>query len=321
MSVEIQEYFDVIYGVNLELVNLQQSNMGINFVSRTSQNNGVSAKVSIIPNITPNPSNTISVSCGGSVMESFLQKEEYYSGRDVYILKPKIRLSDKQLLFYCLCLKSNKYRYNYGRQPNKTLKQIRIPSIAEIPYWVNEVIIPKNPDKKPFHSENMSLYDKRWKWFYFIDLFNIKKGKRRVMSKINKNGKYPFVSSISVNNGVKFMTNIKPNQEEKVITVNYNGSVAEAFYQPEPFWASDDVNVLYPKFELNPYIAMFLITIIRKEKYRFNYGRKWHKERMEQSKIKLPIIDVREPDWKFMEDYIKSLPYSNAIMASSSSNS
>lgn len=58
--------------------------------------------------------------------------------------------------------------------------------------------------------------------------------------------------------------------------MNYNGSVAETFYQPVPFWASDDVNVLYPKFELNPEIAMFLTAIIRQDKYRFNYGRKWH---------------------------------------------
>jgi len=50
MSVEVKEYFDVKYGVNLELVNLAQSNKGINFVSRTSQNNGVSARVKLIKN-------------------------------------------------------------------------------------------------------------------------------------------------------------------------------------------------------------------------------------------------------------------------------
>ena len=55
------------------------------------------------------------------------------------------------------------------------------------------------------------------------------------------------------------------------MTINYDGSVGETFYQPEDFWASDSVNILYPKFELNQYVAMFLIVLLKKEKYRFNY--------------------------------------------------
>ena len=123
MVVSVEDYFEVKYGINLELNKLKQIKNGINFVSRTSKNNGVSAKVEINSNIVPNPKMTISVAGGGSVMESFLQVEEYYSGRDLYYLKPKIKLNEKELLFYCMCLKSNKYKYNYRRQANKTLKQ------------------------------------------------------------------------------------------------------------------------------------------------------------------------------------------------------
>ena len=32
-----------------------------------------------------------------------------------------------------------------------------------------------------------------------------------------------------------------------------------------------------------------------------------------QTRIKLPVTPSGEPDWKFMEDYIKSLPYSKNI--------
>ena len=46
------------------------------------------------------------------------------------------------------------------------------------------------------------------------------------------------------------------------------------------------------------------------EKYRFNYGRKWGIDRMKKSLIKLPVDSDGKPDWQFMEDYIKSLPYS-----------
>ena len=43
--IELQEIFEVKYGVNLELNKLTQSDEGINFVSRTAKNNGISAKV------------------------------------------------------------------------------------------------------------------------------------------------------------------------------------------------------------------------------------------------------------------------------------
>jgi len=64
---------------------------------------------------------------------------------------------------------------------------------------------------------------------------------------------------------------------------------------------------------LNKYIAMFLITLICKEKYRYSYGRKWGIDRMNNTLIKLPITSDGKPDFAFMESYIKTLPYSSAI--------
>ena len=63
-------------------------------------------------------------------------------------------------------------------------------------------------------------------------------------------GETPFIGAIDAHNGQRQRVSAEANHEANTITVNYNGSVAEAFYQPIPFWASDDVNVLYPKFTL-----------------------------------------------------------------------
>ncbi|WP_299103540.1 restriction endonuclease subunit S [uncultured Winogradskyella sp.] len=134
--VEVQKIFDVVYGVNLELNKLEIDPKGINFVSRTAKNNGVSAKVKKYKSLEPTSGGVITVAGGGSVMESFLQKEPFYSGRDLYYLKPKIELSDQEMLYYCICLRANKYRFNYGRQANRTLKYLLIPEKSEIPEWV-----------------------------------------------------------------------------------------------------------------------------------------------------------------------------------------
>lgn len=137
--------FDVFYGVNLEYNKMTPYKNGIPFVARGSGNNGVVGDVKRIEGIKPNPPNTISVAGGGSVLESYLQEQPYYSGRDLYYLLPKRPLSKNQLLFYCLVLKSNKYRFSFGRQANKTLGSLLIPSVTEIPVWVEKTIIPNKP--------------------------------------------------------------------------------------------------------------------------------------------------------------------------------
>ena len=139
----VKNLFDVVYGVNLELNKMEIDKNGVNFVSRTAKNNGVSAKVKELDKIAPIPAGMITVAGGGSVMESFLQPEPFYSGRDLYYLKPRIELSDQEKIYYCVCLRANKYRFNYGRQANRTLKDIPIPSINEIPDWVKKLDLAK----------------------------------------------------------------------------------------------------------------------------------------------------------------------------------
>jgi hypothetical protein len=171
-------------------------------------------------------------------------------------------------------------------------------------------------NESSINKKQLKLTDRKWEYFIYKKLFDIKKGKRLVVSQLNEDttkGSCPYVSSIDKNNGVSHRINVKPNHEKNTITINYDGSVGETYYQSEDFWASDSVNVLYPKFNLNPYIAMFLIILLKKERYRFNYYRKWNSEKMNETTISLPVTEDNEPDWQFMEDYIKSLPYSTNL--------
>lgn len=154
-----------------------------------------------------------------------------------------------------------------------------------------------------------------WRSFKLGELFNIKKGRRLTKGNI-KPGDTAFISALDGNNGLRQRIAEEPRHPAGVITVNYNGNgVAEAFFQPEAFWASDDVNVLYPKNQITEAMALFVCAVIRLEKYRFSYGRKWNLERMKQSAVSLPANADGEPDWQFMERYISSLPFSSVFMA------
>ena len=90
------------------------------------------------------------------------------------------------------------------------------------------------------------------------------------------------------------------------------GSVGYTLYQPFDFIGSTTLNVAYME-NLNSYIATFLVTILDRERFRYSFGRKNNITRIKNTKIKLPVDDNGNPDWKLMENYIKSLPYSTNL--------
>ena len=144
-----------------------------------------------------------------------------------------------------------------------------------------------------------------WKWFRYDEIFDIRKGKRLTKENMTE-GSIRYIGAIDSNNGLSaYIGNDSQLHQGNAISVSYNGSIGFAFYQEKEFWATDDVNVLYPKFLLNRYIAMFLCHLIEREQYRFCYGRKWDLEAMNKSKIKLPVTQEGTPDWKYMEDFVK----------------
>lgn len=320
---------DVVYGVNLELVNCTETDKNdpeaIAFVSRTESNNGVSAYVKPIPGVVPQPKDTITVAGGGSVLATFLQAQPFYSGRDLYLLFPKEDISRKAKLFLTTVIKANKYRYNYGRQANATLPSLRLR-------------LPATPDGKPdwqwmelyvdsLHSTPLVTHNdshtrefdtNAWKWFRLggnNGLFEIRKGKR-LTSEDQTEGKTPYIGAIDSNNGVSNYIGQLPIHEGNTISLSYNGSVGEAFYQPVPYWATDDVNALYLRSEygtLNAATGLFVCAVLRHDKYRFSYGRKWTLENMNDTMIKLPATPDGKPDWQWMEGYIKSLPYGDRL--------
>jgi hypothetical protein len=131
--VRVADIFVVQYGHSLELNRLKITSDGVNFVSRTARNNGISARVSPVPGLLPAPAGLITVAGGGSVLETFVQLEPFYCGRDMYWLIAKRAFSVEQKLFYCACLRANKFRYNFGRQANKTLRGLKVPAPESIP--------------------------------------------------------------------------------------------------------------------------------------------------------------------------------------------
>lgn len=314
---KIKDLFYVHYGINLELNNCELVDKhyknGVNFVARTSENNGVVGKVKLIFDKKPQLSGTITCAGGGSVLSTFLQMEPYYSGRDLYILTPKNEMSINEKLFWCMCIKNNAYRYSYGRQANKTLKDIELPD--EIPEWVNNTkILPISTNNT---NANYSFNTTTWEEFKISDFFDVMRGERIVKNIDYKTFKtteykYPVITSSKKNNGVDgyyLENNCKGN------TLVCGGEASGLFttYQANECWVMDRARIFTPNINMNVYIALFFVTIMNKNQYKYSYGRSANPDDIKNLTLKLPVKIDKQPNWIYIENYIKSLAYADKI--------
>src|SRR5690606_34756003 len=118
-----------------------------------------SARVKPVKNKEPHPARVLTCAVGSSsVLSTFVQPSPFYTGRDVYILIPKEEMTLQEKLFYCMCIKSNAYRYYFGRQANKTLKDIELPD--KVPDWVYKTKI--EPIKTNNVRKEQSINTSTW---------------------------------------------------------------------------------------------------------------------------------------------------------------
>lgn len=281
----VDELFRLHQGNGFELYNMSQSDTStISFVSRTAQDNGVAGQVDLVPGIAPFPAGYMTVALGGSVLSAFVQKESFYTAFHIMVLEPLREMTLQEKLFYCTCIHANAYRYSYGRQANRTLKEIEIPDT--IPSYVYQTQI--EPIKTKITPVKIQINPFQWHEYKLSDLFDITVSKDPNFQNSSR-GLTPYVSSTAENNGVSGFVDEPPSQTGNILTIARNGSVGATFYQRDPFCASpDDVRILTPKFYLTVYSALFIKAVVELEKFRYTYGRKLGTARLKEMVIRLP---------------------------------
>lgn len=157
----------------------------------------------------------------------------------------------------------------------------------------------------------MELKISDWKDFKISDYFEVLLSSGDLKIDDCELGEIPLVSSGASNNGVVGYIDKAGDGKAQIfksnsITVDM---FCNAFYQNKDFYAVSHgrVNILYPKFEFNKFIGLFICSIINKEKFKFSYGRAVYSSEISRMVLKLPSTISGSPDWNFMEKYIKSL--------------
>lgn len=311
IAMKLSDLFDIKYGLKAVDLNVHKDNSGsrIPLIRPSKTQKGTIAGYIERSELSEDdifPPETLFVSCDGdgSHTYAYVSDFDFVQNSNVAVLIPKEEMSLQKKMFFSVCITKNRFRFSYGRKPRgDRLKDINLPNP---PKWINESFNKCRIDLSAslLKSQTETIETATWKLFPLTYLFDIKKGKRLTKQEMTP-GNTPFIGAVNKNNGETARIGQNPIHEANVITVAYDGSVGETFYQEEDFWCSDSVNVLYPKFNINKYIGLFICAILRKEAHRFNYGRKWHVDRMENTTIKLPITKQGNPDFDYMERYIK----------------
>ena len=152
----------------------------------------------------------------------------------------------------------------------------------------------------------MNLTDRNWKPFDVGIVFNdIQRGKR-LKSENHKPGQKVYVSSSSENNAVDaFIGNeIGIREFEDCLALANSGSVGFVSYHPYRFVASDHVTKL-KRQGLSKYSYLFLAVAVARLSEKYSFNREINDKRLKREKIMLPVTSNGEPDYAFMEAYMK----------------
>ncbi|TIU28804.1 MAG: restriction endonuclease subunit S, partial [Mesorhizobium sp.] len=211
------------------------------------------------------------------------------------VLTPQKPMSLQEKLWWCLCIRANRFRFHFGRQANRTIGSLVLPD--DMPDWAAAQEMPSHAGNAA-NAVEAAIDPTEWESFNLPDIFDMQAGKYVARRDLER-GETPLITASAWNNGVTAYIADEPDWNGGQITLANNGSIGAAFFQPRPFSASRDVTILQPKFPLSPASALFICTILRKESDRFNYARKWNAGRMRESKIRLPSHGG-SPDTKAM---------------------
>lgn len=298
----------------------------IPLVSTSALNNGISDHVSFPPGSNyETHSDILTVAYSGSVGATFYHPDEVFVGETVMgleLLDKTVSLSDGPGIFIAAIIEKVVKHFNYVNKVKvlQMQNEISIPLPATTqgtPDWeymgryTRDLLQRQESQLERLISlsslQPRTVSTETWENFRIDQLFRVVKGSR--LRSIDRTpGTIPYVGASRFNNGIThYIGNDDRIHPGGVLTVCYNGPVGTTFYQPRDFWATDDVNVLYPVTPVPPKALLFIAPIIEKVGSNYAYADKWKLADMKASTIRLPVDASGDPDWEYMASKMTEL--------------
>ena len=296
----------------------------INYITRSASYNGFSRTCGNEDHL--NKGNCITIGAEGFV--AFWQTDDFVAGNKVYALRhPK--LNEINGLFVCTTLNALSSRYSFAdaRVLDKIkVEVIKLPATSDgQPDWdYMESYMKAVMEESEKSLENLKKADDTkhlidvsgWKRFHLYDdgMFGIDMGTK--MDKAKMKEVHPtinFVGRANANNGITTcvdrIDDIEP-YSSGYMTLSLGGEyLGSCFIQPKPFYTSQNVIVLIPNDNMTDNIKRFIATMIFREsrsKYKA-FVDELNRHIKTDFSVPLPITSTGEPDWQYMEDYMKQI--------------
>lgn len=274
-------------------------------------------------------SNVLGVNYDGSVCETFYHPYKAIFSDSVKRLRLKFDLQNEYIYLFlknAIINQRNKYNYAYKFNEKRMERQyIMLPVTDEgEPDWIfmqdyiKQLESNQKEEYKNFATKKLqdleykeipTLKEKTWKAFFIEAIANIESG-HDIYEAERTDGDTPYITSSSINNGIKyFVSNTNKTKEANAISVNRNGSVGYSFYHKYSALYSNDCRKLKLKDSRNEYVSLFITNQITNQKEKYSYGYKMGTARLKRQYIMLPVNSDNEPDYDYMEQYIKNVMY------------
>lgn len=301
----------------------------IPYVSSTSNNNGIDGFLGNAKNVRVF-SNCCTIANSGSVGTCFYHPTTFVASDHVTQLKNE-KFNRYIYLFISTVASrlSEKYSFNREMNDNRIRREVIMLPMNEngdpdyvfmeqyMRFLENKSIstykatILKHIEESSFTNIIPPLNDKVWSEFKIEKLFNIQAGKSKGLNhlKQNKSG-ISYLGATNNNNGVLTTVDRVDSMVQRGNCIafirNGEGSMGFSIYKKEDFIATSDITVGYNE-NLNPYIGMFITTIADKVRGKYNFGYKRSDGRLKKETLQLPVNEEGEPDYKYMEQYMKQI--------------
>jgi len=173
----------------------------------------------------------------------------------------------------------------------------------------------------PLNKKTVTISNRKWDFFklsdYIDDVHNGKSYNTSDLIPAAEGDDFvSYVSRTDQNNGISMYAEpLDYEGLEQGGAITIGDTTATIFYQEHDFITGPHIIVLRAKW-FNVYTAVFIIALLNKEKYRYPvFGRAFTKELIKDTLLYLPIDDNGNPDFLFMEEYVKTCAFSCNIAA------
>ncbi len=156
----------------------------------------------------------------------------------------------------------------------------------------------------------------KWKEFKIEELFDIHPTKAYKLtnnSLFENDGDNPVIVNSSYNNGVGGYTFLNTTEEGNIITFSDTTSSDAIFFQEVDFVGYPHVQGMYPigkyKNDWGKYSLLFFVSVFKSRANGLNYDyvNKFTRDSAKKITIKLPVDTTGNPDFSYMETYMKNL--------------